>query len=546
MTPNTATPAARTIVQTLLGAGIQHVILCPGSRSAPLAYAFHAAAEAGHITLSIRVDERVAGFTALGVGKATGIPAVVVTTSGTAVANLHPSVLEARHSHTPLLVLSADRPENVRDSWANQTTPFQHNLFGDVVLANLDVDAATVSTEDLSTSTCELVNNAIAHSAGPGPVHLNVGFTEPLTPPDPWYPRAPEQPAKHPSSTPQSDSTINLTPGTVVLAGDGATLAATEYAEQWHLPLFAEPTSGARVGPHAVTGYRMLAEHAAFGGHIEQVIVFGRPTLSRSITALLDRADTTVVAPAHHRGPATNHHRTSSAPKPHRPSTDAWLLHWQNASAKADEAIKTTTEEWPRLTGVGVAQELAKVTYEDRYLVAAASNSIRDLDLCSTAVGRRHQTIYANRGLAGIDGTLATAMGIATAHNELTRCLIGDLAFVHDCGALALPTGLTPPHLQIVVNNDSGGGIFSLLEYPHSSSPATFEQLFGTGTNTQFRELCATWNVPYTRVDTAEALSGILMDPAPGLSVIETVTHRTDLAAFHARLAANVHAALGH
>ncbi len=280
-----ATQLARRLVASLTGAGVRHVVLCPGSRSAPLAYAVHDLADTGALELHVRHDERVAGFTALGLGRADGVPAAVVTTSGTAVANLLPAVLEAHHAGVPLLVLAADRPPRLRGTWANQTSDRQAELFG----------AATRLTEDLTAQDGlavwaaagqEAVEVAGGRGGRPGPVHLNLAFDDPLVPDadDAVWPADPDELLVAPAALPVDADPVepgrvdlDLTPGTVVVAGDRAGPVARQVAEALRLPLLAEPTSGARAGAQAVGPYRLLLDHPRLGGRVDQALVFGRP-----------------------------------------------------------------------------------------------------------------------------------------------------------------------------------------------------------------------------------------------------------------------------
>ncbi|HZP15268.1 MAG TPA: thiamine pyrophosphate-binding protein, partial [Nocardioides sp.] len=266
-----ATEFARAVVSALIAAGVREVVIAPGSRNAPLSFAAYDAAEAGALRLHTRIDERSAGFLALGLTKA-GSRAAVVCTSGTAAANLHPAVLEAAHAGVGLVVVTADRPASLRGTGANQTTD-QVGIFG-----------PAVPTVDLATGDVPLL--------GPSVTHWNVQFREPLTPSDRWVPTV--------ESTPMSSGTVrsgdgsmigHLThgPRTVVVAGDDAGMRARQIAEAGGWPLLAEPSSGSRAGANAIRTYRLLLE-GDLGAKIERVVVAGHPTLSRPVAQLLARA----------------------------------------------------------------------------------------------------------------------------------------------------------------------------------------------------------------------------------------------------------------
>ncbi|MFC7878876.1 2-succinyl-5-enolpyruvyl-6-hydroxy-3-cyclohexene-1-carboxylic-acid synthase, partial [Isoptericola sp. NPDC057391] len=319
--------AARALVADLALQGVRDVVLAPGSRSAPLAYALAEAADAGLLTLHVRVDERSAGFLALGLARgsepvlrhAGGEPVevpravAVVTTSGTAVANLHPAVLEAHHTGVPLVVLAADRPHELRGTGASQTTD-QVGIFGTAVRYAVDLpapDGRAGEVRDLLGT----FGRALAAAQGlrdrhPGPVHVNVGFRDPLHPPEPLAPLPPEETWPEgfrrttvvpPAPVPGDDPALPGDPArTLVVAGDGAGPVARAVAEAQGWPLLAEPSSGACGGPNAVAAYRAVLGVDELAREVEHVVVFGRPTLSRPVQRLLGRPDVvvTVVAPS--------------------------------------------------------------------------------------------------------------------------------------------------------------------------------------------------------------------------------------------------------
>ena len=287
--------SAAALVHALLARGVRDVVLCPGSRSAPLAYALEAAERAGRVRLHVRHDERTAAFVALGCAAADpSVPAAVVTTSGTAVANLHPAVMEAHHAGLPLLLLTADRPASLRGTWANQTTELQPEVFGRATRRTVVVEAGEVG--DWAALADEVVAAATGAAGRPGPVHLDLGYDEPLVPaaddlvpPDP-LPRPPvrERPTREATLLEQG-------PRTLVVAGAGAGPGARTLAEQAGWPLLAEPSSGAKGGPHRVGAYRLLLENPSLADDVERVVVLGRPTLSRPVTRLLARDDVELV-----------------------------------------------------------------------------------------------------------------------------------------------------------------------------------------------------------------------------------------------------------
>ncbi|WP_447643778.1 thiamine pyrophosphate-binding protein [Nocardioides zeae] len=302
MTEPTAVRLARGVVAALLRAGITEVVLAPGSRNAPLAFAVWDAARAGRLRLHTRIDERTAGFLALGLTRV-GARAAVVCTSGTAVANLHPAVLEAAHSGVPLVVVSADRPASLRGTGASQTTD-QVRMFGDAAaFVDLAAEAELAALDAL-----------LAPAAGsPGPLQLNVQLSGTLVPVEPWpdsqipvaaVPDGPRIAGSRAADVYRarlaegSAHVLPAGPRTVVVAGDDAGPPARILAEAAGWPLLAEPSSGARTGPNALRCYRLLLD-TELGAQVERVVVVGHPTLSRPITRLVERADVEVVAVRH-------------------------------------------------------------------------------------------------------------------------------------------------------------------------------------------------------------------------------------------------------
>lgn len=570
--------AARLAVAALTAAGVRHVVVAPGSRSAPLAYALAEAEAAGAMRLHVRIDERVAGFTALGLAQGSQRPAAVLTTSGTAVGELLPAVMEANHAAVPVVVLSADRPDELRGSGANQTTN-QVNLYGSHVRCALDVPAST----DPSAFVARALAEALGASGPRGPVQLNLAFRDPLVPdavaadtvgPDATshdrapagFPTAaatdtiPPLISQHDAAsqdaaqyapvqvrTTQDAAIPTSTARTVVVAGHGAGELAAVFAQHLGLPLLAEPSSNARFGPNAVAQYRLLLEH--LGPDVERVVVFGRPTLSRPVAALLSRPE--VQHALYLPGPVAwfeeglrRERIITTLDELLRfagQGEDGWLGRWQQASARADAALRSTLAESSSLNGLHVADAVWEST--DGNLVLGSSNPIRDADLIASP-GWHPLEVYANRGLAGIDGTISTATGIALATGIPTRLLLGDLTFLHDAGGLLLGPGEEEADLQIVVLNDAGGGIFGLLEHGEDGNLArhrpAVERLFGTPHTADLGLLARGYGVGHALVPSAADLDAELAKPIRGRSVIEVQADRSGLRALHASIKASI------
>ena len=524
---------ARELVTELVRGGVRHAVLAPGSRSAPLAYALLAAHDAGWLRLHVRLDERVAGFVALGLARAEGTPAAVVTTSGTAVANLHPAVLEADHSGIPLVVLSADRPHEVRRTGASQTTE-QVGIFAGAPRWAADLPAETAPSAARQVVVRALAAATGARSAEPGPVHLNVAFRDPLVPAAGWRPGSPPQPrvAVTPRGAPPP---VDLPAGgrIVVVAGDAAGAQAARIAEAGGWPLLAEPTSGARSGPNVVPAYRELL--AELGGEVDGVVVLGRPTLSRPVSALLARGDVpvTVVAPTGAVWPdvAGTATRVVEALRVTGGAAGTeWLDRWRRAGRAAAGVLAADRP----LDGLAAAREVAAAAVRDEAagrcatLVVGSSMAVRDLDLVAPAWPER-LTVVANRGVAGIDGTVSTAAGLALADNRPVRAVVGDLTFLHDAGGLLRGELEEEVDLQVVVLNDTGGAIFATLEHGAPERSASFERVFGTPQRADIAALSAGYGAAHIPVRSIEQLRSALAVPISGRSVIEVLLDRTDL-----------------
>ncbi len=509
---STSTDLARAVVTRLIEAGVREVVLAPGSRNAPLAFAAHDAAEVGLLRLHTRVDERSAGFLALGLSR-TGAPAAVMCTSGTAVANLHPALLEAAHAGVSLVAVTADRPARLRGTGANQTTD-QVGIFGPLV-QTLDVEAAP---------------DWLMWSGGP--LHLNVQLDEPLVPTDRWHPDI--EPRKSPQQVrPAIHETVALGPRTVVVAGDDAGPPARTLAEQAGWPLLAEPTSGSRTGTHPIRTYRVLLA-GDLGDRVERVVVFGHPTLSRPVSRLLGRDDVTVLD-AGARGvwsdrPFPVAGRFSSG----QPAVDGsddptWLEAWRTADASVSQQLDRLLATEPDLTPHEVAGAVSRALPPEGLLVVGASSPVRDLDLMVApyAVGDRRKVI-ANRGLAGIDGTVSTAIGAALGRPASRRAfaLMGDVTFVHDSNGLVLGPHEPRPDLTIVVVNDDGGSIFTMLEQGDPTYADRFDRLFGTPHGVDLAALCSATRTPHWRVESLPELEQALASPNGGIEVVEVRVRR--------------------
>ncbi|MGP7959648.1 2-succinyl-5-enolpyruvyl-6-hydroxy-3-cyclohexene-1-carboxylic-acid synthase [Sanguibacter sp. A247] len=603
--------SARTLVAALVRLGVREFVLAPGSRSAPLAYAVAEAAEAGLLSLTVRVDEREAAFTAVGLVRGAAVaagggadgsaarhagiaPVAVVTTSGTAVANLHPAVLEAHHGGLPLLLLTADRPHEMRGTGASQTID-QPGIFGAAVRLAADVPAPTGRAGEAAEAV-HLAARAVDAATGgrtgyPGPVQLNLAFRDPLVPeagegapwPEVHPPRVVQSAPRAPEQSPWTQDELR-DGGTLVVAGDGDDGVARRVAEARGWPLVAECVAPSAGGPQLVAAHAQVLATSGLAGQVRRVLVVGRPTLSRPVQRLLGRDDVDVVVVAPAGAPwadAPRGARTVLAGVPHRwllpddaagpgPRPTArtrWGAAWRAASAAAaaaiDDALGLGAVPGPAdletpapLTAEAAVRVLADALTPSDVLVVGSSNPVRDLDLVHRWAEPPH--VVANRGVAGIDGLLATAVGVALAGGRperagdgrrTVRTLVGDLTFVHGAGGLWAARGEDRPHLQIVVVNDAGGSIFTGLEHgalaaAEPARAAAVERVFGTPHDVDLAALCAAHGIGHTCVGSATGLRDALARPLPGVSVVEVRVDRDGRRARAAAVTAALDAAL--
>lgn len=504
---------AGTVVAQLCAQGVTDAVLAPGSRSAPLALALARAETEGRLRLHVRFDERSAGFLALGLAKGSGRAVPVVTTSGTAVGNLMPAVMEAHHAGVPLVVISADRPAALVGFGANQTTD-QARLFEPFLRwsARVSSDAPAGSWTAQTARACLLA--AGVGSRNPGPVHLNVELAEPLV-------GVADEPLVRPvwQAAPGDAEAVRLPAGprTLLVCGDatpaaGAAVAA--LARRAGLPLVAEPSSNARDA--ALRTGRLLLD-GPLADEVQRAVVFGHPTLSRPVNRLLARADVELIVVSAGAGWVDPGWRASQVvPRVDlHPGDPAWLARWTSADARAGAALDRLLEVQPMLTGPAVAAAVA-ASVGSGVLMLGNSQPIRDADLAPLT----GQTVFANRGLAGIDGTLSTAVGSALALDEPVTLLCGDLTFLHDSNGLAAGLGERRPDLRIVVADDGGGSIFATLEYGAAPYADAFERVFATPSGVDLELLAIAHGVPAERVGARDELAGALARPISGVEVI--------------------------
>lgn len=603
---NPATLLARAVVASLVEAGVKRVVISPGSRNAPLTYALADAAQAGYLQLRVVVDERSAAFVALGASRSDWLheglarPAVAVMTSGSAVANAHPAVVEADAAGVPLIILSADRPHALVNTGASQTT-VQTGIFGAATRYQADLGDTNASG-----AVANQVRRAVAAASGrlsldPGPVHLNVRLAPPLAPTAPWQvphlepkthwlrARKPLEEQLNGVTVSQVGCRLGLDPARrgVIVVGDNDDVELAHYAASlahaWGWPLLAEPTSLVRTNANAVAAYSALlaggdgsvgGDGAQLSQEIEQLLVVGHPTLTRPISALLAREDIYQVvltnrarwsdvsgqaayvttleqalsslnipgggagaeagADADAGGDASASAGAGAgagvgknAPSP------LWLQRWLQAGQQQLNATSVTKAAQMALTTWQATSQYeshsqSTAIHSDGLessvtLMAASSMTIRYLDAGLPAgkqLKKMPGPVVANRGLAGIDGTISTAVGLAWASGQPVRVIIGDLAAAHDLTGLVKAVTENEVDLQVIVLDDHGGKIFSGLEYGASELSNYFLRFFTTAQQVDFAQAAAAFGAHVSVIDDVDGLQSLLSKTIEGRSLV--------------------------
>jgi 2-succinyl-5-enolpyruvyl-6-hydroxy-3-cyclohexene-1-carboxylate synthase len=497
-----ATTLARVIVRQIIEAGVKDVVISPGSRNAPLSIAFYQASKKGLISLHVRIDERTAAFFALGIAKASGLPVPIVCTSGTAVANYHPAVLEASHTNQPLLVLTADRPAALRRTGANQTTE-QARIFGKAVRYFADISGYAYPME--------LPFNSLQT----GPVHLNIQFEEPLIsePDESWLDNLKVTPPKvFDRKTPGTYYTKS-TRGVLVIGHDRGGLSADSvknFATELGWPVIAEdPLTFANAISHA--GIFLTNSAIAKDLSPDTVVVIGRTTLSRSINSFIKMARKEIVIDPRTATVDTDRmaaQKFTQLPIVQVQTPDVeYAEKWNKYSLRAMKMVSDIST-WSEPL---IAREIAANIPDGTSLFISSSRPIRDLE--GFAVAREGLETFANRGLAGIDGNISTALGIASQRKE-TIAVLGDLGFLHDLTGLIQREQI---NLKIFVINNDGGGIFSTLS---QRGVAGFEEVFGTPHGLDPAAIAQSMGIKSITIDSQAQLKAELNDPVQGLSVV--------------------------
>ena len=484
-----STELAQKVIRDFIEHGITEFVLSPGSRNAPLSIALYEAERRGLIKLHVRIDERTAAFFALGIIKATRTPVAVVCTSGTAVANYYPAFLESHHSDLPLIVLSADRPARLRQTGANQTTN-QINLFNCGRFFNGD--------------------NYQLHKLGP--THINLEFDEPLLSEikNDWLNNLSVR-ELHEEEAKVENFEVPPGKGLVIVGHDG--IDVSEFADSLGVPVISEnPLSYPKAVAHA----------SLFSGKLEVdwVVVVGRTTLSRSTNTLISKAKSVFVIDP--RASKVDPKRSATKIFSNIPQIIGSAEKWNLSS----DLIKIDGWSEP-----AAAQCIAENLPNGSSLYVASSRPIRDLE--AFAAPRTGVELFANRGLAGIDGNLSTALGIASIR-ECAFAIVGDLAFLHDLTALVNQEKIK---LKLLVINNDGGGIFSTLP---QAGVEGFEKIFGTPHGLDLFEIVKAFGIPVTEINDLKSLKAFMSPPTKFEIAILQMPDRESNAALIKELAKRV------
>jgi 2-succinyl-5-enolpyruvyl-6-hydroxy-3-cyclohexene-1-carboxylate synthase len=554
----------RAFCDELARCGMTDACTAPGSRNTPIVLSL---AREPRIACASHIDERCAGFYALGLAKASGRPVAVTCTSGTAAANLAPAVIEAREARVPLLVLTADRPPELRDIGAGQTID-QLKLYGDAVKWFFEVggsEASDAALRWMRTLACRAYLTTL--DGRPGPVHLNLPLREPLVLDSPLPADrtgrpdgAPYVRMLQPAPAPAPSTPVLCPPRTVIVCGReerelGAASELAAVAARLGIPLLADPLSGARRGPAAIAHYDLLLRDPGFGDahRPELVIRVGDLPTSKPLRGWLAALDAPQLATDpdgvwHDPGSLVGTRapgpvsvllgglspERAGAPEP------GWLAGWREADARAGTAIDVVLGDG--LSEPRVAIELARALPPEASLFVAASMPVRDVEEFWPVL-HEPPRVLANRGANGIDGTVSSAFGVAAASDGPVALLIGDVALAHDLGGLLAARRLGTPLAIVVLHND-GGGIFHFL--PVASEGETFEEHVATPHGLDFAHAAALFGCRFARPrsvgELREALAASLA--AETTTIVEVRTDRIGNRELHARVAAAAAAAL--
>lgn len=518
---------AELVVQQLINNGVQFVALSPGSRNGPISLALVEAERQGLLSVHVRIDERTAAFLALGAAIKTGKPTAVLTTSGTAVANLFPAIVEAKYAGIPFIVLTADRPAATQGTGVSQVI-IQREIFGDYVSRSIEIASESLLIETASAREAirERINSVLsAAERNRGPVHLNIALAEPLVPTKKFIFEHKKKIQNESVITPENISTELLNKKGVIVAG-GTIIEYLNYAQElgnaldW--PVIVEP-------PHQCVGSAMVS-HApillslhSINLKPDVVLTVGRVGLSRQVAELTKKGSLVIscAVPSIITNSIAKQRISGLFRLPAKQSNKAWKQTWDKAGKAAHEIVQRVLEENPKISSLHVVDCLMKNLPQNSHLHLASSLAARDFELLTSpeinsAFSKGEVTVSMNRGVNGIDGVVATAMGTALSAKIPTFAMLGDLAALHDLASFVVPVSEQKPNITFIINDNNGGGIFSLLE---QAEVEDFERVFGTPTDINLSEVLKNLGAEVKSITKISELSSHLNIPS-GIKVL--------------------------
>lgn len=518
---------AELIVQQLIDNGIEFVSLAPGSRNGPISLALVQAEKDGLIDVAVRIDERSAAFLALGAAISSGKPSAVLTTSGTAVANLFPAIVEAKYSGIPFVVLTADRPASVQGTGANQVI-IQREIFGNYVSRSIEIasESFNINTSSAREAIKDRINSVLSVAIkNKVPVHLNITLAEPLVPVKKFnFTKAKLENLQNPN-IPENILTEYLNKKGIIIAG-GTNLEYANYAKElsdaldW--PVIIEPPHSC-VGENTVSNASVLLSSLDEKLKPEVILTIGRVGLSRPVSDLIKKASTVVscAVPNVITNTVAKQKITGLFRIPIKQNNQIWLKQWQDNGIKVFNQIQDKIKNYPEISNLHIVDFLMRNLASNSHIHLSSSFAARDFDLLNSplydsAYSNGEVSVSMNRGVNGIDGVISTAMGTALVNDKPTFAFLGDIAGIHDLNSFVIPKLEKNPDLTFIISDNNGGGIFNTLE---QAGVDDFERVYGTPTNVNLSELLNKLNIDTKEIHAIEDLKNYLKTPS-GIQVI--------------------------
>ncbi|MFM7139784.1 MAG: 2-succinyl-5-enolpyruvyl-6-hydroxy-3-cyclohexene-1-carboxylic-acid synthase [Actinomycetes bacterium] len=531
MTENIKQPAsaltAELIVQQLIDNGVNFVALSPGSRNGPISLALVQAEKEGLINVEVRIDERSAAYLALGASISSGKPSAVLTTSGTAVANLFPAIVEAKYSGIPLIVLSADRPASVQGTGANQVI-VQREIFGNYVSRSIEIASESLNIETTSAKEAikDRINSVITIATkNRVPVHLNVTLAEPLIQTQKFNFVKPKNNNLQTPNFSENILTEYLNKKGIIVAG-GTNLEYSNYAKElsealdW--PVIVEPPH-VGVGENMVSNSSVLLNKKTNELNPEVVLTIGRVGLSRQVSELIKNSATVVSC-------AVPNVITNSVAKqkisglfrvPAKQKNENWIKLWKESGYSVFERIQKLIKDYKKISNLHVVDYLIQNLPKNSHIHLSSSFAARDFDLLisphyQSAFSNGEVSVSMNRGVNGIDGVVSTAIGTSLVNNKPTFAFLGDIAAIHDLNSFIIPKLEKIPNITFIITDNNGGGIFNTLE---QSGVEDFERVYGTPTEVNLYKLFNNLNMESKEIKNIEELKDYMLKPS-GIKVL--------------------------